>query len=450
MIRGIYLKIFLWYWVAAVGATLAVAVITLASGTQPLGYRWMAMTADMAARSAVEFYETGGEAALAHYADTLEKNGAIQMELYDPAGHDLMQRGLPPDTAEIAARARMTGRPQYSLGLRWAAGTPVVTPRGMYLMAARVYPLRGLRRFAPLTPFLLKAAIALLATALLCLLLARHLAHPIRSLQTAARRIADGDWQARATPAVKKRGDEISDLAHDFDRMAERIQSLMAKQHELLGDISHELRSPLARVNLSLELARRGDTLALDRAQQDLDRIDVMIGQILTLTRLNAGHTRRMDGRIGLRGLVESIAEDARFEGAAQNKQVNVSGADELWMEGDPSLVRSAIENVVRNALRYTRPGTTVEIVLERNPAARPLEACICVRDAGEGVPPEALPRLFEPFYRADSARGQSSGGFGLGLAIAQRVTSLYGGRIAAHNRTQGGLEVELDFPLAK
>lgn len=449
MIRGIYLKIFLWYWVAALGATLAVAIMTFASGSQPLGQRWMSTTADLVARSAVEFYETGGSPALEHYVNNVETSGAIRVELYDPAGRDLLGRGLPPDTEEVAARARLTGRPQYALALRWAAGTPVATPRGTYLLAARVYPVAGIRRFAGFGPFLMKALIALVATALLCLLLARHLARPVRSLQSAARRIADGDWQARATPLVKDRNDEISDLAQDFDRMAGRIQQLIAKQHELLGDISHELRSPLARVNLSLELARRGDASALDRAQKDLDRLDTMIGEILTLTRLHTAQGQRIVSRIALRTLLESIAEDARFEGAAEDKQVVLVKPDECRMEGDPSLVRSALENLVRNAVRYTRPGSTVEIHLDARTLNGRRMACVRVCDSGPGVPPEALSRLFEPFYRADPARDATTGGFGLGLAIAQRVASFYGGAATACNLPQGGLEVTLTFPLA-
>jgi two-component system, OmpR family, sensor histidine kinase CpxA len=195
---------------------------------------------------------------------------------------------------------------------------------------------------------------------MLCLLLARHIVAPIRTLQSVAGRIADGDPSVRASPAIGSRKDELADLARDFDRVADRIQSLLRSQLELLGDISHELRSPVARLGVSLELVRRDKTDAVERRQADLDRLDTLIEQILTLTRLQTRRDRKTEAPVNLRSIVESVAEDARFEVKEDGKSVLISRADDCWLRADPALLRSCIENVVRNAVHYTRPRTEV------------------------------------------------------------------------------------------
>ena len=285
-----------------------------------------------------------------------------------------------------------------------------------------------------------------LAGALLCLLLGRHIAAPIRTLQTVAGRIADGDLSVRAAPAIGSRKDELADLARDFDRMADRIQALLRKQLELLGDISHELRSPLTRLNVSLELVRRGQTGSVERMQKDLRLLDTLIGQILTLTRLQARDDPRNETRVNLRSILESVAEDARFEVKEDGKSVVISRVDDCWMRGDPALLRSCIENVVRNAVHYTKPQTEVTVSLD-SVAEGPDSARILVSDHGDGVPPETLARIFEPFYRVTEAREHQTGGTGLGLSIAQRIAIFYGGSTRARNRDGGGLEVEIWLP---
>jgi len=288
--------------------------------------------------------------------------------------------------------------------------------------------------------------VALLGAALLCFLLARHIANPIRQLQSAASRIADGDFSVRASPALAQRNDELADLARDFDAMADRIQSLLQKQQELLGDISHELRSPLTRLTVSLELARRGDATAFDRIDTDLKRLGGLIDQILTLTRLQTQADRSTQIPASLRTILESIADDARLEGQSEKKSVQLDQPDDCRIKCDPNLLRSCIENVVRNALRYTEPGTSVAVHVALNGGTPPL-AEIRIADQGPGVPLEALPRLFEPFFRVSGARDRSSGGTGLGLAISQKVAKLYGGSIEARNRATGGLEVIITLP---
>lgn len=447
MIRGIYAKIFLWFWLTAFAAIAAVAFVTLVSGSQPLGRRWVGMSALFAANGSIQSYEQGGEPALRRYIASIEESKAIRAELFDPSGRDLLGRGVPPGAEALMQRWRQSAQPQYALALRWMIAYPVTTPRGKYLFVASLYPLRGQVSQA-LFPWGFKLLIALLAIAALCLLLAKNLATPIQALRHATRCFAEGELSVRASPALFGRNDELSDLAADFDRMAARIESLLQKQRELLGDISHELRSPLTRVNVSLELLRRGDSGALEKAQKDLDRIENMIAQILTLTRLQTIGAPNPQASVSLHELLGRIVEDAQLEAAGQGKSVVIEAADACEILGDPTLLRSCFENVIRNAVRYTRPQTRVRVRLRKLLRNGLCEARLLVADEGEGVASEALDQLFEPFYRVSSARDAGTGGYGLGLAITRRVATSYGGSAVARHCATGGLEVEICLPL--
>ena len=447
--RGIFAKIFLWFWFAMAALGVAMVSFTLLSGSQPIGQRWISRAIDLYGRSAVDFYHQGGAPLLNKYLDDIAKSNGIRAALLDPQGRDLAAQGLPPGTETVIRRAISTGRTQIQTTLTWSGASPVATPEGTYIFVAQVHAFRGLLRAPDLGMALLRLAISLLAAGLLCALLARHIAKPIRALQSAASRIAEGDLSVRATPAIAPRNDELADLASDFDRMADRIQSLLQKQQELLGDISHELRSPLARLSVSLELARRGDQDALEHMQSDLTRLDELIGEILTLTRLQSHDTQRTATPVNLRTILEGVAADARREGSAESKSINFSQAEDCWLAGDPNLLRSCFENVLRNAIRYTNPGTKIEIRLTQNSSAQP-QAEISIEDSGPGVPNESLPRLFEPFFRVAQSRDRATGGTGLGLAIAQKVVTLHNGTIKAQNREPSGLSVKITLPLSQ
>ena len=443
--RTIYAKIFLWFWLTIAAVTVSLMLITVIGGVQPLGRRWLTTSLDMYGRSAVDFYQQGGTSALRQYIDDIDRSG-LKAALIDPQGNDILGRGLPPLTARVLAEARRTGESRLHTRLIWAGASVVHTPQGDFIFVVRMFPLRGFWTPEGISVALLRWGIALLSAGLLCWLIARHITAPVRTLQVAARRIADGDLSVRATPGIPPRNDELADLAHDFDRMADRMQSLMHKQQELLGDISHELRSPMARMAVSLELARRGDREALERMQTDLDRLDALIEQVLTLTRLQLQEGRNLNSTVNLRTIVESVVADCDFEGKATAKSVVLTHADACWVKGDAALLRSCVENVVRNAVRYTAPDTSVDVSL-RNTGGAPSEALLSIQDRGPGVPPEALPKLFEAFYRVSPSRERESGGTGLGLSIAQKVASLHQGRISARNREQGGLVVEIRLP---
>jgi two-component system sensor histidine kinase CpxA len=448
MIRGIYPKIFLWFMLATGATSAAVFLITVLTHSESLGPSWMIGVLEQYARSAVNIYDHGGKAHLAEYLQEIEDASFLRSTLLDPEGHDIVGRGVPPDAEKVLAKARASGQTQFHIGLTWTGAAVDDRPDGKYILVAKVMIPRNLVLGGALEVTVLQWLLPALAGGLLCLVLARHLSSPIRTLQTVAGRIADGDFSVRASPAIGSRRDELADLARDFDRMADRIQSLLRKQQELLGDISHELRSPLARLNVSLELVRRGKMDAVEHMQADLHRMDISIGQILTLTRLQIRDDRKIETPVNLRLIVKSVAEDARFEGKEEGKSVVIPRADDCWMKGDPALLRSCIENVVRNAVHYTKPQTEVtlslEVVGDNSDSAR-----ILVADHGDGVPPEVLDRIFEPFYRVTEAREHQTGGTGLGLSIAQRITIVHGGSIRAKNRDGGGLEIEILLPVS-
>jgi two-component system sensor histidine kinase CpxA len=448
MIRSIYAKIFLWFWVVALGAAAAVMLVTNLSGAYTRASLWMSLASGVYARGAVDIYLRGGKAALAEYVSQIENSHGIRATLLDPQDQDILGKGIPPEAAGILREARETGHNQFRGGIVYREASPISTPLGMFVLVAQVHPWQVFENPALLSRMALKFLVALLCTGLLCLILARHIASPIRILQGATARIAAGDLSVRALPAIAPRGDELGKLARDFDRMAERIQGLLHKQRELLGDISHELRSPLTRLNVSLELLRHGESGAIERMQTDVNRLNELIGQILTLTRLQMGEGQKLVTSVNLRSTVESVAQDARFEGQKDEKLVVVARAEDCSLNADPALLRSCIENVVRNAVRHTKQNTEVVISLNKVRVAGASWACITISDHGNGVPPQSLSRLVEPFYQVSEAGASRVDGFGLGLAIAQRVALLYGGNITARNLDTGGLEMKIELPL--
>ena len=449
MIRGIYAKIFLWFLLATGVTSAAVVLITVVTHSPSLGPSWMIGVLDQYARSAVIIYENGGKDRLAEYLQRIQDASSLQSTLLDPQGRDILGRGVPRGAEKVLAKARATGQTQVHIGLLWTGATVDDRPEGKYIFVAKVLVPYGFLLAGALETTVLQWLLPAVFGALLCMLLARHIASPIRTLQTVAGKIADGDLSVRVSPVIGRRKDELADLARDFDRMADRIQVLLRKQLELLGDISHELRSPLTRLGVSLELVRRGKTDAVGRMQADLDRLDSLIGQILILTRLETRGDSKPEAPVNLRSLVESVAEDARFEVQEDGKCVVISRAADCWLRADPALLRSCIENVVRNAVRYTKPRTEVAISLDviRNGSD---SARILVADRGEGVPPEALSRIFEQFFRVTEAHEHQTGGTGLGLSIAQRIAVVHGGSIRARNREGGGLEMEIRLPVQK
>jgi two-component system sensor histidine kinase CpxA len=240
--------------------------------------------------------------------------------------------------------------------------------------------------------------------------------------------------------------DQLGILAQDFNEMAARLRSQIASKEILLRDISHELRSPLTRLRVALSLAQRGDGnigTQLERIERDIERLDTLIGQTLQLSRLSSGGPTLAREDIDLGELVNEVVDDAQFEASAVGKRLDLSFLPGLRAHGNFELLRRAVENIVRNAIRFAPAGSTIEISTQSTLG----ESIVAVRDHGPGVPEFDLERIFEAFYRVAPARDSDSGGVGLGLAIAARIMALHGGGTKAHNASDGGLIVELRFP---
>ena len=284
-----------------------------------------------------------------------------------------------------------------------------------------------------------------------CYVISRHLTKPLAKLGDAAAKIAEGRLDTRVDPSLTSRRDEIADLARNFDSMAERIEALITGQRRLLGDVSHELRSPLSRLIVALGLVKQGlageapaeETMEnLDRIALEARRLDTLIGQLLALTRIDSGVDRGSPSPFDLTNLVQEVASDGDFEARARHRSVVIKQADACTVKGFEELLRSAVENVVRNAIRHTAEGSAVEISLQMINA----RAVLRVQDYGPGVPESMLSEIFLPFRRV--ANGNSEGA-GLGLAIAARAVHVHRGTIRATNALRGGLIVEIDLPSA-
>lgn len=292
--------------------------------------------------------------------------------------------------------------------------------------------------------------VAVFLSVLLSVVLARYLVSPLRTIELAGKRLARGDLHVRVSPKLGRRRDEIADFASAFDHMASKIEGLVRAHQQLLRDVSHELRTPLSRVLAAASLARKAsaDSAAgeFDRIDQEVGRLDAMIGQLLTYAQLDADEARLSESTVHLDQLLREIVDDSRVEADAHDRQIRLDVAAACTLSGDAELLRSAIENVLRNALRHTPAGSSVDIVLERASSGCELT----IRDYGGGVSAEDLPHLFEPFYRTDAARSPQLGGSGIGLAIALKAIKLHGGWIEADNHESGGLLVRITLPVTR
>lgn len=298
----------------------------------------------------------------------------------------------------------------------------------------------------PLIPLTATLIASLVAAALL----ARYFSRPIRSLRDAFDAASAGNLQLRLGPVMGRRNDELGDLGHDFDRMASQLDGLISAQRRLLHDVSHELRSPLARLQAAIGLARQQpDKLeaTMDRVELESARIDHLVGELLTLSRLESGHSGNLDEDIDLDELLDDILENARFEAGLKQQQVASERHGGGQCKGNPEWLYRAIENVMRNAIKHSPRDSRIELqtALERQDQGPPMLR-ISVLDQGPGVPAEELPRLFDPFFRGSSAEG--SEGYGLGLAIAKRALQAHHATLQAGNRAEGGLRVDIRLPL--
>lgn len=451
--RSLYLKIFIWFWLAMIIINVATFAIFALTRPTPIRRSWRDLTqVGPNAQRAAEIYEQSGAAALTAALETTEKNSGVRATFFDERGAELSGRTAPAGATELIARATDSREIEFRFaGRDTLVARPVVSSTGQRYMYVAHIPRppfqQGLQTQA------LRLLVILVIGGIFCFWLSRYLTTPLLKLRKTTNQLAEGNLGARVADKLARRRDEIGQLGRDFNGMAERLESMVKAQQRLLGDISHELRSPLARLGVALGLARQRSGAeangALDRIERESDSLNEMISQLLELTRLESGTDARKRTEVDLAALVRDVAEDADFEARSVNRSVQVVWTERCSINGVEELLRSAVENVVRNAVRFTPEGTAVEVELRRMNGGGDRFAVISVRDRGKGVPEASLEKIFRPFYRAEDARDrQSGGGTGLGLAITERAVRMHGGSVSAMNARDGGLSVEIRLRL--
>jgi len=452
-VNTLFLRIFLWFWLAMV------AVVVVLVLTSPFFTR---------SRSRVEHWQEGAEDLVRNQVDwvaeRIGETGSIEgrgrrgrgrgrspaeIFIFDGDGREVMGRPAPEPVRDLARRVAAGGEEEAERrgGLHLVARLVSGPNRKTLVVVGTLHrPPRAVDLLEPQALWLRLAVLALVVGAL-SFWLARYLSAPVGSLRRATQRLSGGDLSARVGGPVDRRSDEIGGLARDFDEMAARLETLLGSQRRLLRDVSHELRSPLARLRVALELARNrageGAAEPLDRIDREAARLDELIDRLLLLERLEAGDPETEVVDFDLAALLSEVVDDASFEAAPAGREVRFEASSQCPMRGHPDLIRSALDNVIRNAIRHTSEGSAVEVELQADGNM----ATVSIRDHGPGVPEEHLGTLFEPFARVADARERATGGAGLGLAITRRAVEIHGGTVSARNHPDGGLEISIRLP---
>ncbi len=377
-------------------------------------------------------YESGGPEELGKQLQRIEEFFPGERYLVDSSGRDL-QSGQ--DFSALMKKARRVGTEPRMFG----AGAPLLyssrDQKYHYLLMPRLRP-----SMWGTAPYFLWIVIAV---AVLSWVFTRSLVRPLNELRSTVDRFGRGELAARTHST---RRDEFGDVSRSFDDMANRIETLLTAERRLLQDISHELRTPLSRLGFAIELARTAPDkeTSLARIRKEADRLSHLVGQLLQVTRAEGDPATREMEDVDIDRLLKEVAEDSAMEAELRHVRIISRIEDHTVIRGDVELLRRAIENIVRNAIRHAPEGTAIEIRLEKEPGS----ALIKVRDQGPGVKEEHLAEIFKPFFREDSSRAASTGGLGLGLAIAYRAIHLHHGKVRAEN-VYPGLMVEIELPVA-
>jgi signal transduction histidine kinase len=469
--RTLFFRLLLWFWLAlivTVGAEIMFEAGARRKDTD-LHLKEASGRYSFHADLASEAFGRSGHPGLDSLRKRIESHGTLETFCTDSAGvvsgHVPAPRGVHeagmaalrsgagvlvegPDGAFIGYPIGRDGGRSLAIVLH-----PIIAPLAGTSFRSSVVPV-GRLGWTSILPYdlTLRALIWLVLGGLVCFLLARHITVPVTRLKHATHRLAKGDLSTRVGSRRRPGLDELEDLGQDFDHMAERLEELVSAKERLLGEVSHELRSPLTRLNIALALLRQRNVDDPDgmisRIETETYRLNRMIGDLLTLSRLESGGSGPRLQPLDLGDLVAEIVDDARFEASARRCDVRLTHPGPVPIIGEPGLLRRAVENVVRNAVRHTGEGTTIEITVEQRADAGSPEAVIEVRDHGPGLPEDQLERIFEPFWQADGDRKLDSEGTGLGLPIARRAMVQHGGNLRAVSAPGGGLIVTIRLPV--
>jgi two-component system sensor histidine kinase CpxA len=449
--RGLFFKIFIIFWIAQSLIFVISISLILARRMQRQDFFFDPATMQTEAAQAMKAFDAGGCDSFKKFAserrddaELLDGNGTVACEQSDSK--------IPVAQLNFSAgvRAQQIGTITW-----WSASTNSAAGKSFFYVVpfSRRRDQQGwldnLKRFAsPQLPVAI--AVGGFTTFLLVLIFTR----PVIRLRNAANQLSRGRLSTRVKESRWSsflEGEEFEGLVKDFNHMAERLESLVDAQKLLLRDVSHELRSPLARLSLALELAREDAdptmNTHLNRIEREAERLNQLIGQLLTLSSMEAAETLDKPERVSLNDLLRQLLPDAEYEAKQRGAGVVLQANSDCAVDGRRELLYRAVENVVRNAIRYTTADSRVEISLKKDHAGE--MALIEVSDRGPGIPESELQTIFRPFYRIDLARAAQTGGFGVGLAIAERAIKLHNGRIRASNRSGGGATVQISLPIA-
>lgn len=455
--RGLFAKIFIFFWLAlSLTFVISTTLILQHRFTRPDQiYRALGITLKSEGLAAVQAYDQGGCAAFHQYADSLSQT----IYLADPLNNFLCASvDTQAYTSALLKAERSSPLFSVQAGTQYLWVAPVVSPSGKHYLFVLTTPYRSENRrwahdlwhFAfPQLP--VGIVVFGLTTFIIVLLLTR----PIARLRAAARDLARGQLNTRIpSPRREARifgGDEIQGLEHDFNHMAEQLESLVAAQKMLLRDVSHELRSPLARLSVALELAREDapPTMSenLERIEREAGRLNTLIGQLLRLSSLESANTIVNGEEFSLAHLLEELLPDLEFEALQRSCSIHLDSACDCIVHGNAELLYRAIENLARNAIHYTKEISSVDIHLSCEMREGRRISVLRISDHGPGLPESELQNIFRPFYRVDAARQRDTGGFGIGLAIAERAIRLHHGHVYAVNRVGGGITMVVTIP---
>lgn len=455
--RNLFFKIFVIFWIAqSLIFAISIALIVRHHFESPdVAFDGFHSSLENDARRAAAAYESGGCAAVNALGAQIEQKIALK----DAAGRDLCNApGLPLPPASAGFPMRITSS-QNGAQFVWRVPIDSASGKSYLFLLGRPHVERPPSLLEDLVHFASPTLpVAIVVVGLTTFVLVLFFTRPIARLRKAARELAQGNLKARvdepASPSRFSSGDEFHALLRDFNHMAERLESLVGAQQLLLRDVSHELRSPLARLSVALELAREDGSPAvaghLNRMERETEKLNQLIGQLLTLSSMEAiEHVDRFEP-VSLNRIVAQMIPDAQYEASQRQCSIVFHSENQCTVQGDRQLLYRAIENVLRNAIQYTNPKTEVEIrvAAELDEAGRSISV-VEVSDRGPGIPEAEIGAIFRPFYRVDRARSQETGGFGVGLAIAERTVKLHGGQVGSRNRSGGGAVIRMQFPSA-
>ncbi|OOG64806.1 two-component sensor histidine kinase [Rhodanobacter sp. B04] len=444
---SLYWRVLIWFCVANLLVLLLGGLLTrgFIEYTTAREINWVLL-----AQGADQAYESGGAAALEDWSVQQRQEG-IEATLYEKGQplypirlHASVAKSLP-GWLEASRDIVVQPWPGIYIAVQQVTGDDGQV-RQLVAMSRTHTRLRPQTRQTILLS--IQLVLSLLCIGLLGWWVARSVARPVEALREATRRMAAGELSTRVGDQGGMAHDELAQLALDFDAMAERIEALVTHDRAVLQDLSHELRSPLARLHLILDLAQRSasatDAAAyFTQAEQEISRLDRMTGDMLTLSRLEGGIPGMEREPVELAELAQACIAQAELAADARQVRLQWTPSQPVSVLGSRLLLERALDNLITNAIKFSPAGSSVELAVQ----TREGQAELFIRDRGPGVPDAELDSLFRPFFRGSNAA--LTDGHGLGLAIVQRVVHVHGGEIHAHNREGGGLEVRLQLPLA-